>query len=293
MNRTFLVLMSVFLAGTCVAVAAQVPVVDLGKVSQQETVTSSGGLEIDQEETTPIHASLNHREEPLDQRVVQLERQIANLAEMNIASKLEKVQQDMQQLRGTLEVQSHDLAQLKEQLRTFYQDLDQRLSKLTPEDSQTTSSLKKSMSAKNEDKKNKKAADSHVSEDKSDELQTYETAFNLLNKKEYEKAIAGFQSFVKTYPKSSYTVNAHYWLGEIFYLKGSPDSANKEFQTIIANYPENPKVADAMLKVALISMDAGNYSKAKQHLTKVQKQFPGTTAAKIATLRLKELKQKK
>lgn len=270
-------------------VHAEATVVDLST----QAASSSQGLEVDQGEAFPGRSMSNHNES-MEQTVMRLEHQITNLTEMNLASKLEKMQQEFQQLRGQLELQSHDLAQMKEQQRNFYQDLDQRLAKLQ------STSTSHSGSAANE--KTKTAASS-VGQDKSadavdsdnnsqKELHAYEEAFNLLNKKQYDKAIAAFQSFIKSYPDSNYVVNAHYWVGEIFYLKAKPEQATKEFQVIISQYPSSQKVPDAMLKVALIAMDLGNYSKAKQHLLKIQKQFPGTTAAKVATLRLKEIKTK-
>lgn len=267
-----------------------VPVVDLGHASAQDA-TYQSGLEIDQDELQRGRPINNRSNESVEQRVVRMERQISNLAEMNFASKLEKMQQELQQLHGQIEVQNHDLTQLKEQLRNFYQDLDQRLTKIQPDDAKLP--VKKKVLAEEEDTKTAAKETTEGDGSKTKELKTYETAFNLLNKKEYDQAITGFQAFVKDYPSSNYSVNAHYWLGEIYYLKDKPDLANKEFQIIVSNYPDSAKVSDALLKIALIAMDNGNYNKAKQNLIKVQKQFPGTTAAKIATLRLKELKQKK
>lgn len=283
---SFVLLMVMSLFSSPFATGAQAPVVDLNRGQTQDSM-GSGGLEVDQSEPAP-RPTMTHQNEPMDQRVLRLERQISNVTEMNYASKFEKLQQELQQLQGQIEVQNHDVSQLKDQLRNFYQDLDGRLSKIQPDSSveKTAQSSEKTRSSM------KESTGSDTSSSKSKELQTYETAFNLLNKKEYEKAINGFQAFIKDYPESTYTVNAHYWLGEIYYLKDKPGQANKEFQMIINSYPENPKVADALLKVALIAMDGGNYTKAKTNLTKVQKQYPGTTAAKIATLRLKEIKAK-
>jgi tol-pal system protein YbgF len=269
---------------------AQAPVIDLSRASSQDA-PANAGLEVDQEENSPtaIRMAQRSQNEPMDQRVLRLERQVSSLIEFNYTSKLEKMQQDLQQLHGQIEVQNHDLIQLKEQVKSFYQDLDQRVTKLQP--NINTPQDKTQLTA---EKLKKTDEDSNPINytSKSKELQTYETAFNQLNKKEYDKAISSFQNFIKNYPSSSYTINAHYWLGEIYYLKGKPAQASREFQIIVTNYPDNPKVADAMLKLALISMDAGNYVKAKQQLTKVQRQFPSSTAAKIAALRLKEIKQK-
>jgi tol-pal system protein YbgF len=293
------VLLSVVLTGAfshAYSACTGAPVVDLSRAEQSDASLSSS-LEVDQEEpaSRPVQNQShqqNHQHEPIDQRVLRLERQMANLNETNSAGKLEKLQQELQLLHGQVEVQGHDLAQLKEQVNNFYRDLDQRLTKKNP--ISENSLLEKDLSCmdKGDDiKSNDINSDPEINKTK--ELQTYETAFNLLNRKEYSKAISSFQNFIKSYPASPYAINAHYWLGEIYYLKNKPDMANKEFQTIVNDYPESTKVSDALLKVALIAMDGGNYSKAKQNFQKVQKQYPGTTAAKIAALRLKEIKQKR
>lgn len=296
MSNSRLVLLTLLISSfsSAYAARAEVPVVDLSSraQTQQETPINSG-LEVDQSEV-PARPVATHQNEPIDQRVLRLERQISNLAEMNYSSKMEKIQQELAQLQGQIEVQNHELGQLKDQVRNFYQDLDSRLAKIQPETSVGTDKTSTNLKGKPQitAKEPAKEAEPDVAANNGKELQSYEAAFNLLNKKDYEKAILGFKNFIQEYPSSSYAVNAHYWLGEIYYLKDKPDQANKEFQTIIAAFPDNPKVADALLKVALISMDAGNYAKAKVNLVKVQKQFPGSTAAKIATLRLKEIKQK-
>lgn len=273
---------------TAFGARAEAPVVDLSR-SSQDTSTTTESLEIDQQVPITPRATPSHQNEPIDQRVLRLERQIANLNEMNYASKFEKVQQELQKLQGQIEVQNHSMTELKDQVHNFYQDLDQRLAKKPP----AAESSAPEGTAVGEKEKSTATAINGNDTNKTKALQTYEAAFNLLNKKEYDKAINSFQTFIKNYPNSSYTVNAHYWLGEIYYLKDKPELANKEFQTILSEYSDSPKVADALLKIALIAMDAGNDAKARQNLIKVQKQFPGSTAAKIATLRLKELKQKR
>lgn len=49
----------------------------------------------------------------------------------------------------------------------------------------------------------------------------YNAAVSLaLEKKQYDEAIAAFQSFVKKYPDSTYQPNANYWLGQLYYNKG-------------------------------------------------------------------------
>lgn len=284
MKRQFLIFLTTLCLFGVVSVSyAAATVVDMSQPIAEDQQSES--LEIDQGDSSV--KNISRRNEPIDQRVARLERQMSNFTDSNLVGKLEKTQQELAQLRGQLEVQNHEMAQLKEQLRHFYQDLDQRVSKSNEpvpvhKKENITNDSNSATSASNEEN----AADN----DSQKELQNYEQAFNLLNKKDYDKAITAFQAFTKTYPDSSYAVNAHYWLGEIFYLKAKPSLANKEFQLILSKYPSSQKTPDAMLKLALLSMDAGNYQKAKQHLQKLQKQFPSTTAAKAAAVHLKEIK---
>lgn len=67
----------------------------------------------------------------LEQRVQTLERRISTLS--TIVLRLDSMQQEIQQLRGDVELQSHDMEGLKKRQMDFYNDMDQRISKITGE----------------------------------------------------------------------------------------------------------------------------------------------------------------
>src|SRR3990167_6008537 len=109
---------------------ADAPVVDL---SQSNNTTNGGNQQ--QAVTVPYTASSSdsstlQQSLSMDQRVAKLENQINNLANMNVSSQIDQLQQQLQQLQGQLQVAQHDLKTLDEQQRNFYQDLDQRLNNL-------------------------------------------------------------------------------------------------------------------------------------------------------------------
>ncbi len=56
---------------------------------------------------------------------------IAQKSQVLLLGKIDAMQQEIQQLRGKLEVQGHDLKLLNEQQRAFYRDLDKRISRVT------------------------------------------------------------------------------------------------------------------------------------------------------------------
>jgi tol-pal system protein YbgF len=72
--------------------------------------------------TTPSRSSMS-----TEQRINLLEQQVRNLTQLDPAVQINRLQTDVDRLRGQVEVQDHTIKQLTEQLRTQYQDIDQRL----------------------------------------------------------------------------------------------------------------------------------------------------------------------
>jgi len=91
--------------------------------------------------TTPVYAvdffssEGNNRRSPkkpsLEKRVQLLERRINTIS--NIVLRLDSLQQEMQQLRGDVEVQNHTMERMKQRQTDFYTDIDQRISRLSGE----------------------------------------------------------------------------------------------------------------------------------------------------------------
>ncbi len=67
----------------------------------------------------------------LEQRVQMLERRINTLS--NIVLRLDSLQQEIQELRGDVEVQNHAMESLRKRQLDFYNDMDQRISRITGE----------------------------------------------------------------------------------------------------------------------------------------------------------------
>ena len=72
------------------------------------------------------------------------------------------------------------------------------------------------------------------------------SAFNLayndyLNGK-FDLAVSGFQRFIKDFPSTSLTPNAHYWLGESYYGQKDYIRAMQSFEHVVNEYAGNEKV---------------------------------------------------
>lgn len=287
--RSAVLLLSVM---TAIFAWAEAPVVDLNDGSQSNTAVNnswtptpatsasvapaiapdSSGTPVMAAASTPVD---NTPSQPLttEQRLTRLEQQMNNITQMNTPARIEELQQQVAQLQGQLEVQTHDLKMLSDAQKNYYQDLDQRL-KQNQASSATPATAAKPTAA---------------TAVNSDEQTLYQNAITALTAKKYDEAAEKLQAYLKKYPQGQYIANAHYWLGEVYFMQKKTDLAAAQFQVVINQYPKDTKVSDAMLKLAFIHDLAGKRSQAKQELQQVVKTYPNTTAAQLATMRLKTM----
>ena len=117
----------------------------------------------------------------------------------------------------------------------------------------------------------------------------YQDAFNLLKQSLYERAVRAFREFLARHPGSEYADNAQFWLGEAYFVNGLFEQALQEYSALLQNYPESPKLAQAKLKAGFCQHELGLIEPAKQQLQELIQQYPGTTAARLAQDRLRQL----
>jgi len=84
------------------------------------------------------------------------------------------------------------------------------------------------------------------------------------------------------FPDHSLSDNVQYWIGECLYSQRKYKDAIKAFQSVLINFKESNKLADALLKVGLSYFNLHNYQKSKQILQSVIKRYPKTNAATLA-----------
>src|SRR3990167_6121745 len=162
-----------------------------------------------------------------------------NQSQVELLDKIQGMQQDLQELRGQLEMQSHELKVLKDQQLTFYNDLDARL-RQTPSTEANTKHLSEgsSPSTSRELTVNPTQAPSLTTvtaptfsthHNPADEQISYMAAYELVKNKQFDDAINSMQAFVTHYPNGGYTANAQYWLGELYMVKKNYPEAIQHF----------------------------------------------------------------
>lgn len=249
----------------------------------------------------------------LEKRLQRLERLLENQTLVDLMTRIDSLQNEVQQLVGQMEEQNHNMEQLKKRQRDLYLDIDRRLRDMESARASMPSApasggsvfggaapvpaMGSGASHSTSAGASPSAADSSTTSgaasdvDPQLERAAYERAFNLLKEGRYDLAVAAFKTFVQSYPQGRFTDNAQYWLGEANYVQRHFKVALNEFDKVVKNFPRSPKRADALLKMGYTYQELGQNDKARMSLNEVVMSYPNTTAARLAQKRLQDLKQ--
>ena len=251
----------------------------------------------------------------LEKRLARLERLLENQTLVDLVTRMDRLQGEVQQVFGQMEEQTHSLEQLKKRQRDLYLDIDRRLRQAEearagmstaprggsvfggalPDgavlggavaNGQATDPASSSSASQSD-----ASMDAQASADMQQERGDYERAFNLLKEGRYDLAVAAFKAFVLNYPRGHFADNAQYWLGEANYVQRNFQAALSEFEKVVKDHPASPKRADALLKMGYTYQELKQYDKARLSLNDVVMNYPNSTAASLAKKRLQDLKQ--
>jgi len=253
-------------------------------------------------------SSLSARDDPvelkltdLEARMIRIEKIVNNQSLIELANQLDQLRSETAALRGDIEQLRHDTDSSASRQKELYVDVDKRLQSLEQAERGaalappplSTPSLPAAASAPAPRSAAAAAGGAAAAAPKPgvSDKQAYQTAFDLLQARKYDKAAKAFTQFLSGYASSPLADNAQYWLAQSHYVQRQFNVALPEFQKVIEKYPQSSKLPDALLKVGYCQSELGNKSAARTALQQVMKQFPDTTAARLATQQLEKLSQ--
>ena len=211
----------------------------------------------------------------MDNRLTRVERLIENEGLMTLLARLDTLQQDVRALRKDVETLQHAVEQANGRQRDLYLDVDERLQaieKATVAAVGLTASQGASLGPGGTDREN------------------YQAAFDLLKQGQYDQAAVGFQQFLVVFPGSDLSGNAQYWLAETHYVSQKYQEALIGFQVLLDTYPDSRKIPDTLLKIGYCNYELELWDASRAALTAVVKDYPETTAARLADQRLDLIK---
>ncbi len=118
----------------------------------------------------------------------------------------------------------------------------------------------------------------------------YDDAYQSFTQGNYSEAREKFRAFLKKYPKTVYSDNAQFWIGETYFSEGDFESAILEYEKVIRSYPRGDKIPSALLKEGLAFLKLGDKTDGKLVLKKLIRKFPRTDQAKIAKRVLRKIR---
>ncbi|AZF23068.1 MULTISPECIES: tol-pal system protein YbgF [unclassified Pseudomonas] len=217
-------------------------------------------------------------------------------AQGELFNQLQRMQDQLAQQQGAIEVLQNQVNQLKQEGLERYQDLDRRIGAgvapaATPDNSSAggTPSAAAGGAAAGAAAASQAPAASSEPGDPAKEKLYYDAAFDLIKAKDFDKASQAFTAFLRKYPNSQYAGNAQYWLGEVNLAKGDLQGAGQAFAKVSQLYPKHAKVPDSLYKLADVERRLGHADKVKGILQQVVAQYPGTSAAQLAQRDLQRL----
>lgn len=107
----------------------------------------------------------------------------------------------------------------------------------------------------------------------------YDYAFGLLRAADYANAEVALGTFIKSHPDNSLTSNAHYWLGETYYVRGKYGDAAAAFAEGYQKFPKSSKAADNLLKLGMSLGQLNQKKEACLSFTELGNKFPDASAA--------------
>ena len=215
---------------------------------------------------------------PIEERSGVVDSQVSGAGQLSeLFYRIQVLQQDLKDLRGTIEEQSYLIKRLERSQKEQYLDLDNRLVQLGGADLE-------SRAAQTEDKESSEEATTLLNEvpEFDNEREAYQYAFDLMRNRQYQESLAGFEEIIVAFPNGQYTPNAFYWIGELYLAQGDNEKSRQSFIQVISLYPDHQKVPDAMYKLGVVYFALGDNQSALRYLGQVQQEYPNSSAAGLA-----------
>jgi tol-pal system protein YbgF len=118
------------------------------------------------------------------------------------------------------------------------------------------------------------------------EQRAYDAALDQFKRGDYTAAIASFNAFTRTYPRSPLASSAQYWVGNAQYARRDYRGAIATQRALLQSYPDSSKAPDALLNIASAQADLNDNAAARRTLEELIGRYPQSEAATKARQRL-------
>lgn len=238
--------------------------------------------------TPPAQDPVLLRLTDMEARLIRIERVVDNQSLIELSTQLDQLQAQTQALRGEIETLRFESENAGDRQRQLYLDVDERLQTL--EQGQATLMAPPPVAAVDPVESQVPEVPQRPVLSGSDQ-DNYQAAFDLLKNGQYMDSAEAFRQFLVVFPSSPLADNAQYWLAETYYVQRQFTTALPAFELVVNSYPNSIKLPDALLKIGFCNYELSQWDQARAALERVVREFPDTTAARLATQRLERMAQ--
>mgnify|MGYP006272832883 CR=1 FL=1 len=258
-----------------------------------------------------LSADLKTQQQAVDARINKVEEALKSQALLDLFTQIEALKNELNKLRGQIEVLNNSVENTTKRQRDMYLDLDTRITRIeqqggspaavgvtpgapvapgaaaaAPAPAATAPATAANAAPATAAPSATTTAATTAPSDPAAEARNYEAAQAQRRLGNYQGAIVAFQNFIKQYPKSNLAPRAQYWIGDSYFNLRDFKLAIANQQTLIKTYPESPTVPDAMLNVASSQIEMGESVAGRKSLEEIVSKFPISDAADKAKRRL-------
>lgn len=209
---------------------------------------------------------------------------------------IQELRQEVRRLQGQVEEQANQIERLNRQGRERYVDLDERMQDLAQRLTRMEDGVAQTPSAgagiaqggsgnivagtvdggASRDRRNYRQPDEAERAD-------YAVIQQRIHQdRDFDAALDAVYDFVDKYPEGDLTVNAYYWLGEIYLHQENLDQARRAFSIVVSRYDDHRKAPDALYKLAVTQQQRGEKDQARRSLEQVIERYPSADAVALA-----------
>ena len=120
----------------------------------------------------------------------------------------------------------------------------------------------------------------------------YETAYADYTAGQWSLAVQGFETYIKTYPKSDLADDAQYYIGESYAGDSKFREAAAAYEKMIRDYPNSDQLPEAWYKVGITYDRLNQVDKAREAFEYVVKAYPDSDAGRLARQNLDRLNRR-
>ncbi|MDR9457346.1 MAG: tetratricopeptide repeat protein [Salegentibacter sp.] len=100
---------------------------------------------------------------------------------------------------------------------------------------------------------------------------TYEAAENQYFNNNNERAISGFEKYLQSFPNGIHSINANFYLAQLYYRQGSKDKSERHYEFVV-NKPKNEFTEQSLARLSEIKLGRSQYNEAVPLLERLEKE---------------------